>query len=100
MDMTHIDFLKDLVGRIYPTIDDTDCVDTRPTDDGGLEVFYGADPVAVTIQAYPILTLYYVRKDDLGHVVKAVRLLCDESTKDEILFYAHGHTLGCLIQVG
>ena len=97
-----IALLLDLVGRVYPTT--CDKVSTRLLPDcDGIEVFLGLEDGLGGFyedEAEHVLDLHYVRQDDLGHVVKAVRFLSDGVTKDECLFYAHGHTLGCLINDG
>ncbi len=92
-----VTFLKQLVQRVRPTVDSDIEVQVRVIDsdkDGpGLEVLTDTG----TADPEPVLDLFYVREDDLGHVVKAVRFLIDGVTKDELYFYAHGHTLGCLL---
>jgi len=101
-----IAFLLDLVGRVCPTTLDRYCdhwfakVSTRilPECDG-IEVFLGPED-GEDDEAEHVFDLHYVRQDDLGHVVKAVRFLSDGVTKDDCLFYAHGRTLGCLINDG
>jgi hypothetical protein len=88
-------FLQDLAEKTYPTVDTDYTLSTRGLEDGGLEVTLMDED-----DSEWSLDLYYVRHDDLGHLVKAVDRLSpvhENHSPREYLFYAHGHTLAALL---
>jgi hypothetical protein len=85
-------FLHNLAKEMHSIVDGTISSFTR--DDGGIEVVLTNDDVDWAAD------LYYVREDDLGHVVKLRQWSANGGTdKKEFLFYANSTTLAGLMLI-
>lgn len=83
-------FLHTLAERMAPTVDNDYDISSRDRRDGGVTVTLTDEDDNETS-----LDLYYVRHDDLGHLVKAVDTTTAQTK--EYYFYAHGHILAALM---